>query len=369
MYKAKLKTNIDNFLKYLNKHTLVFSIIITVCLIVFGLFLGWYNNRVVPINPAPLAHYIPKSDIHFRFTSNWDGPNYLNISKHGYVSSSSTNFFPLYPLVVHGVRQIISSTLYSALIVSWTSLAGAIYFYFKVLKKLFKVSDNIDALKGLLFFLLFPTGVFLLATYTESLFAFLALAAIYFVLDKKYLVASAFALFAGATHITGIFLLVLLFFMMLEQKLKILKAIEYIFIGCLGLIVYMSYLFDKFSNPFSFIVAQKAHGWVQRGYFHNLANTITIFNVLFIILLLITIFYWWNRKKSFSIYSATFLLIPITGGQFGGFDRYILMAFPLQFMLFQTLKKHNLAYPLALSGSAILWTYTLLQYFGGFTGS
>lgn len=145
----------------------------------------------------------------------------------------------------------------------------------------------------------------------------------------------------------------------------------YVLVGSLGLIAYMAYLFNKFNHPLAFITAQESHGWVQihQGYIHNLESTFSILNIFFVALLVLSVIYWWSRRKSFAIYSLAFLLIPIAGGQFGGFNRYTLMAFPIQFMLYEKLRNKPLAYALVLSVFSVLWTYTLLQYAGGYTGS
>ena len=134
--------------------------------------MGWYNNKVVLPNPAVSAHYTQEPTNPLSFMSNWDGPDYLPIAKSGYTAFDQSNFYPLYPLLIDLVHFVISSPLVSALLLSWFCFAGAIYFYLKIIKLIFNVADNEEALRGLLFFILFPTAVFFLATYTEALFAF-----------------------------------------------------------------------------------------------------------------------------------------------------------------------------------------------------
>jgi hypothetical protein len=97
-------------------------------------------------------------------------------------------------------------------------------------------------------------------------------------------------------------------------------------------------------------------------------QTVDFFNVVFICLLIIAIVYWWHRRRSFAVYSFLFLLIPIIGNQFGGFNRYMLVAFPVQFMAYDYLKKKNLTYSLTLAFMGIIWAYFALQYAGGYIG-
>lgn len=358
-----------NLLTVIINKDILLSVLICVTVIAGGLFLGSYNNKVVPLNKDTRARYVSEPNNKLSFISDWDGPDYLSVANNGYTTINTTNFFPLYPLLTHAVNRSVTSPLYSALIVAWLSFIGAVYFYLKIIKSFFKVSENINALKGVLLFVLFPTSVFLFASYTEGLFAFLALGAIYFALQKKYLYSALFLLFATATHITGVFLLMMLGLMLLEQKEKIYRIISYMVIGSLGIVAYMIYLYEKFGKPLAFITAQKNHGWLEGNVVLNLINTFNILNLFFVILILVSVIYWWKRKKSFSIYSLSFLIIPIIGGEFGGFNRYVLMAFPVQFMLFDKYRDRSTLYTIVIIAFSILWTFTLLQYSGGYTGS
>jgi hypothetical protein len=62
------------------------------------------------------------------------------------------------------------------------------------------------------------------------------------------------------------------------------------------------------------------------------------------------------------------LCIPLLGGQFGGFNRYVLMAFPVQFMLYDHFRSSKNMYPVILAATSVLWCYFLLQYAGGYIG-
>jgi len=255
----------------------------------------------------------------------------------------------------------------SALLLSWFCFAGAIYFYLKIIKLIFNVTDNEEALRGLLFFILFPAAVFFLATYTEALFAFLALGAIYFALRRNYLAAVAFLLPTTATHLTGILVWILVILILLEQKVHISKVIWTAVIGSLGLVSYMIFLQIHFHDFLAFITSQKHHGWLQHSYLDILTQA-QFFNIVFMLLLVLAAIYWWHRRKSFSVYSLLFLLIPIVGRQYGGFNRYVLMAFPIPLMLYGYLRRKPVGYSLVVALSAIVWAYFLFQYAGGYIG-
>lgn len=355
-------------LKRLLGNELIVASLLALMIIVVGVGLGWENNKIVPVNPAPTAHYNLEPSNRLSFLSDWDGPIYLNIAAHGYQSNIQANFFPLYPLTVRLVHTVISSLLDSALLVSWVCFVGATYFYLKIIKQLYKIKDNAEAVRGALFFILFPTSVFFIATYVESLFAFLALGAIYYALRKQYIPAALLAMLCTATHADGVFVVLVMGLLLLEKQVKPIKVAASTLVGFLGLAAYMLWQQITFHNALEFVVAQKHHSWVNSNSGH-LANTLVSFDGLFIILLLISIGYWWPRRKSFSLYSLLYAcIIFISAKDLSGIGRYSLVAFPLQFMLYDYFRNKKLGYPIALALSAILWSFFTLRYAGGYTG-
>ncbi len=357
----------QRFIKVLNKNTLLLALVIAICMIVVGVGLGWYNNKVVPLNTTPIARYHKEPTNPLSFMANWDGVNYIYISQHGYTYVDQANYYPLYPMLIHYMNKVISSTVTSALVVSWLCLIGALYYYLRFLKLYFKLKDNISAVKGVMFLVLFPTSIFLVAAYASSLVVFTGIACLYYAFKKQYLAAGLFGLLTTIANTEGILILFAACIVLLEEKIKPLKVVATLVIGLIGLGAYSLYLDIKFSSPLSFILAQKSHGWLNFHY-SELIKTITFFNLLSVILLIVAIIYWWNKRRSFAYLSFLFLLIPIVGNQFGGFSRYVHTAFPLQFMAFDFLKNKQLAYSLVLAAMAIAWAYFTLQFAGGYIG-
>jgi Gpi18-like mannosyltransferase len=352
----------------LSSNTFLVALLLAVTVIIVGVGLGWENNKIVPINPAKSAHYTLEPSNHLSFMSDWDGPLYLDIAHHGYTDKIEANFFPLYPLTVRVVNTFVNSLVDSGLLVAWVCLVGAIYFYLKIIKQLYGIKDNLEAVRGALFFVLFPTGIFLLATYTESLFAFLALGAIYCALRKKYIPAGLFAILATATHVDGVFVVLLIGLLLAEKQVRAIKIAASMILGSLGIVSYMIWQKIRFNNPLEFIIAQKNHSWLNFDLTH-LASIFGSFNGLFILLLLVSVIYWWPRRKSFSLYSLLYAsIVFISGKDLGGIGRYTLVAFPLQLMLYDYFRTKKIGYPLVLALSAILWTFFTLRYAGGYTG-
>jgi hypothetical protein len=334
-------------------------------MVLAGSIISIANNRYAGLNSSPVSRYVAEPGNKLGYLANWDGVNYLNISKSGYTTSRLTNFFPLYPLIIRVVNRVVSSPLVSGLIVSWLFMMGAIFYYLKVIKLLFKVDDNLEALRACLIFLLFPAAIYLMAVYTESLFAFLSLGAIYYALKKRYLIAGTLTSLATLTHINGGFLVILIALILLEEKERVRNVAISFVVGCLGIIGYMAYLFTKYRNPFEFIAAQHDHGWLRHSVIGNL-DKFSAVDYILAIAIIMSIIYWWKRRRSLAIYSLFYLLIPIIGGQFGGYPRYTLMAFPLEFMLYDYLRDKRFAYQLLLILFSIGWTYFMLEFAAGY---
>lgn len=343
------------------------AIFLAILFVVIGVVLGYENNKVVPTNSLSIVHYYEAPHNPLSFLAEWDGPDYLAISRFGYTSLVQTNFFPLYPLLVRIVTVVARSALNSALLVSWVALVGALFYYLKIAKRLFHIHHNNEAIRSVLLFLLFPSSVFLLATYTESLFAFLALGSIYAALNKRWLLTGSFGFLATLTHINGVFLIVLTSLILLEEGAKLKEIVQSTLVSIMGLVVYMAYLLGKFHKPLAFVTAQRQHGWLQSHYL-NLIGELNLISICLIFLIVVGIFYWWKIRKSFSLYLICYLLILLIGAQVGGFNRYVLMAFPVQFMLYDWTRNRPALYAGVLAVSAVLSAHFLFQYAGGYIG-
>lgn len=344
------------------------AMLIAIAVVCVAVGLGFENNKLIPTNPALTAHYTAEPTEHLAFLSNWDGPIYLDIAQHGYIDKSQANFFPLYPLLAHAVGWVVRSPLYSGLLVSWTAFTGAIYFYIKLVKRLFAPKDSIEAIRAALLFVLFPTGIFLVGTYTEGLFICLALGAVYFALAKRRLPTALLAAGTTATHATGIFVILLIALLMLEQKERLGKIVAVVCAGMSGLLAYMLFLQVRFHDALAFVGAQQNHSGLQLGPGHLLSLLVSR-NVVFIILLAVAATYWWRRRKSFAAYTLLYICILFISTQgLSGYGRYTLAAFPLMLMLYGYFRNRPFGYAAILALSAIGWAYFALQYMGGYSG-
>ena len=352
----------------IKRSTLLQAFLIALAVIVVGVFIGAYNNRAVPVSGSSLSHYSAEPNHPLKFLANWDGKHYIGIAEHGYQNPSDPAFFPLYPLLIALFKLVFGSALTAALVISWLSLVGAIYYFMKLVDVWWKPKPD-SRLQAALLFVLFPTAVFMVAAYTEALFIFLSLAAIYYAATKRYWLAGLFLLASSATRVTAVFTIVLVAMLMYEQRAKLVTIVRTACIGMLGLVAYATYLHSKFHSFTQFVTAQKYWGRFDGGYFTSIAHSINLLNVLLVVLLVATSVYWLRLKKfAFAVYTALFLVIPFGTGNFLTFNRIALPAFPVIWMLYRVTEKRPTWRLAALGLSAILWTYFLLQFSGGYNG-
>ena len=354
-------------LSKINKNELLFAFLIAFMVIFLVISFGFYNNKVVLQNPDPHAHYLLEPNNPLKILANWDGVNYLNVAQNSYSNASQAIFLPLYPILVRFLFDLVHSYLDSALIISWFAFGLAIFFYIKIVKEVFKEKDNFKTLNYLFYFVFFPTAVFFVATYTESLFALLALIGIYTALKKKYFISSLATLLLGITNVDAVLVILFVLIILIENKASLMKIISYALVAFSGLAAYLVYLAVRFHTMLAFLPSQQGQGWLNHNYSELIAG-LNPFSLGFIVLLILSAYYWWDKRKSFSIYSLSFLLIPILGNQFGGFNRYVLMAFPMQLMLWDYLKNKPKLFALSLVLISICWSYFVFQYVGGYVG-
>lgn len=199
----------------------------------------------------------------------WDSMHYLDIVLQGY--TSQLIFFPLYPLVVAGF-SFFFPPIFSGFLVSFLSLATALYY----LEKLIKIDNEQTVVnKSMLLLLIFPAAMFFSLIYTESLFLAIIVAFFYYAKKGKWLAAAIIGFFASLTRNMGIFLwpvyLVYIFLSFypaninhLEKRIIGLaqkKEFWYSLIIPTGLLLYCLYGYFRVGDFFSFINGQ--NGWAQ----------------------------------------------------------------------------------------------------------
>jgi Gpi18-like mannosyltransferase len=321
---------------------------VIVSFLLWILFL-WIVQIISPILVPQRDGYIGP----IRF-ANFDGIHYLHIASSGYFQYGEA-FFPLYPIIISTFSKVLftrGETI--GMFVSLISFfIGLMVFY-----KMLYTENTLKAKWAIVLLLVFPTSFFFGAVYSESLFFVLSVSALYFIKQKKWLVAGLFGALASSTRIFGVVIMLFGIFEYLKCYKKSLNwyAIVGIIIVPIGLIVYMNFLWYRTGDPLAFMHVQSEFG-ANRSNVPIILLPQVVWRYIKIILtaymkptpisylvsiseLVVTIFafavVWVYRKStelSYILFTCVILIIPTLTGTFSSMPRYVLSAFPLFMML------------------------------------
>lgn len=321
----------------------------------FGGNFPYYNVVLMPTNlPSWIWGF-----------GNFDGVHYLRIAQNGYNAQFVQAFFPLYPLLIRFLNlfpkiealdtqiYVDPSFFFTAILLSNVVFLLALVLFYKLIRIDF--NEKI-AFGSLILLLAFPTSFYFGTIYTESLFLFLVLGAIYFSRRGNFLFAGIFSALASATRIFGLLLfLVLLFEIYCRFKTRkiingeLTKVILGVLLVPFGTLLYMLYLKLNFDNPFYFLTAQPAFG-AQRSenlillpqviyrYFKIFMSvplqSPLFFNAIlefsFTVIPLVTLAIFFKKIRiSYILFTLGCLILPTLTGTFSSMPRYCLMGFLL----------------------------------------
>jgi hypothetical protein len=304
----------------------------------------------------------------------WDTQWYINIAQKGYdwknpAGTTPAAFFPLYPLLIRAVVEITHrSWLIAALTVSNLSFLGALLYLWRLTAWEF---DAAVARRTVLYIAVFPTALFFFAGYSESLFLFLTVGAVFHLRRKQWLAAGCFAALASATRVTGVLLILPFAYEYARaHNFELRRMVAPRLIGLLlvpaGLVAFMVYLKVSVGDPIAFSHGQAAWQkiltlklWAgfeesarqimsvqpQASFYqaHNLINV-----VIGGTFLLATVLAARRLPASYTAYSVGFWLVtlssPATAGGYPvpliSLSRYVLTLFPI-FMYFGLLGRER----------------------------
>ena len=300
----------------------------------------------------------------FKLWSNWDGGHYIGIALNGYAYINQYAFFPFYPILIKVLHIVLPNPYITALIISNAALLGASIFLYKV-SLLYGLSRK-ASLNAIVMLLIFPSSFFLGAAFTESLFLFLCLLALYLAKKEHWFSASIVVGLACFTKFIAVMMLFVLTIEYLNQhkvtlrnifsKVKTTEIDEslvyLVFIGPFGVYLYSLYLFWKTGYWFFFRDAQMHWGRSQTllnpfpvlqksinenlldmriGYINLSVHSLETIVIIFFVLLLPFIY----KRFGFALTIYTFVITTFTlySGKVDSSLRYVLTAFPT-FMLF-----------------------------------
>lgn len=276
-----------------------------------------------------------------RFDTNW----YLKIAQRGYdANDGSIVFFPMYPALIRLVSAFVGDGMLAALIVSNGALIGASAFLYRLVEESF---DGASARRTVAYTVLFPTGFFLFAAYTEALFLFFTLGAFVFARQHRWCVAALFGALAALTRLQGSLLIVPLALMWWQQSrithhasrisVYVLLAIP---VATLAFLVstnlsllnsYVGELHARFVLPWDNIIASFALVVNGTASFIDISNLVATLGVGAML-----ISAWRRLPREHVLYALLMFLAPLfrmTETQpLVSMNRYVLVLFPM-FML------------------------------------
>jgi hypothetical protein len=231
---------------------------------------------------APLRFF--KSEL-LNLPVRWDAGWYLQIASEGYRYTSTDPtvqqnivFFPAYPMLVRVVGRILGGRLTSdvaaGMALSVLAFGGALVYLFLFAREFV---DEEASEWTVWLVAAYPFAIFYSALYSESLFLLGAVAAFYHFSKQEYWRAGAWGLLVGLTRMNGAMLAAPLLILAMSPWLpKALvprtrvprpsaKAFAAAVAPCLGLAVFVLFLWTITGHPFAWLTAQLAWGRKYQG--------------------------------------------------------------------------------------------------------
>jgi|Napbiome12C3dose_1001474.scaffolds.fasta_scaffold00008_45 Gpi18-like mannosyltransferase len=336
---------------------------------------------------------------------NFDGVHYLRIAQNGYDAEFSQAFFPLYPLLIRFVADsnlflqkdtqldtriyVDPGYFFSGLILANLFFLLALVFFYKLVRIDF---NHKIAFGSLLLLVSFPTSLYFGSIYTESLFLFLVLGALYFARKGNFIAAGVFSALASATRFFGLFLVPVLLIEgylklkkgQLLEKGEMAKTIIGILLAPFGSLFYFLFLRLNFDNPLYFLTSQSSFGaersaekliFLPQVLFRYLKIFITVpvasqlylnavLEFIFTIAaFLVLILFIKKIRLSYLIFTLGCLIMPTLTGTLSSMPRYVLMSFLLLPFIVQGIKgKYKLLLILFIGIGAVLLGFFVRGY-------
>ncbi|MBI3103784.1 hypothetical protein HYZ05_02500 [Candidatus Daviesbacteria bacterium] len=280
----------------------------------------------------------------FQSLSNWDGGHFLSIAENGYQEKFQYAFFPLYPMLIRLVNQIIGNYNLSAILISITCIFFATQLFYRLVS--FDFSKML-AQRCILFLLFFPTSFYFLVSYSESLFLLLTVLTFYFLRQKKLFLATAAAILVSATRLVGL-AVVLGFLIEVQLVYGFSKKNWYVLFAPLGFAAFCIFLYTKTGDPFYFTVAenhwQRSLSLPGVGFWEGIKGLVNgqsiksypnvVLDLAFAIFGLgLALRTWRFLPMSYSIYSLVSIAIPLLTPTLSSIPRFLLPIFPIFIVL------------------------------------
>lgn len=203
-----------------------------------------HTGPAYPPNPPGLLHY----------WANWDGAWYSAIAQHGYFQTlwpSSSNFFPLYPLLLRIGMVFGGGPAVTGVVISTAASLAALYFVHELARDLF---DREVARAATLTLAFFPTAFYFNAVYTEAVFLAAAAGSVWAARTQgNFVLAGVLGCIAAMTRNVGVFLLLPLAHEWWRRRQQVgASGLAPLALVPAGLFAYMFWLWQWSSHPLLF---------------------------------------------------------------------------------------------------------------------
>ena len=327
----------------------------------------------------------------------WDSPHFINIASHWYQSTGEERlligFFPVYPLSIKILTLFTQNHLLSSILISNISLIIAAFYLYKLVRIDF---DEDLAFRSVKYFLIYPFSFFLAATFTDSLFLALTIAAFYYLRKKKWLLCGILGGFASGTRNYGLIFLIPAFLEYLRESniiisiknKNVLQLIQNIKGGGFLLIIPLGLISLLYINKvvagdwFKFMEYARTNWNCSVGFFGDtikmLANNsstwkpnesiaLWIPQLVSVIFMLVLIFYSFNKIKTLYIaYMIGYFLLTTSPTWLLSASRYTMDLCPIYILLGLISRNKSLDFLLTFISIMLLSFYTLVFTYGAF---
>jgi hypothetical protein len=293
----------------------------------------------------------------WRYSVRWDSGWYLGISREGYFynpdGQSSIAFFPLFPLSVRYLHQILPGTdVLAGLVIVHVALFAALIYIYQLVRLDY---PEIVAWRTLFFLLIFPASFFFSAFYTESLLLLGMAGTLYHARRGQWLAAGIFGFFTGLTKLIGIVLIVPVVLELLRQRavsrenLRPALFTAFVPMGAIGYLAYLHMWLGDFRiyfesqthwqrqsfDPEPFILYVKMLLGNPPEIFPYPANTTPIHDMFLfmdmtgaLIFIGVGIYLWFRIRPSYGALVLAGTLVPALSGNPLALTRYLAILFP-----------------------------------------
>jgi len=340
--------------------------------IVSRIFIFFVAQIGVPLIPENGGDHWLIDIPYLHLFAKWDSIWYLNIARTGYLNPDHFAFFPLYPLLMKIVTLPSSDVIvsYRTLVLTGFLISNVFFLASSVIIfKLTKLLGGRDdyAFYASFFFSIFPSSIFLSAIYSESMFLFLTLAALYYWRRGSPVKVTLLAFAASLTRPIGIFLIIpLLYDFVIEKYVNITfpsrnnirvniirktvvkrnRKILAIVSPILGYLSYVLFTYRRTGNPFAQFQAEESF-W-GTGY-HEPINALSslslelhsmeiLFQVIIVSFFILALSPFISKilnietkiiPTSYLLYSAALLGLYLFIGEILAFPRFALTLIPI----------------------------------------